>query len=118
MATLHVTADTLQVRFTRPEKVLGLVRDRDVPLSAVVSVVLAEKGVAAVRGIRAPGLGVPGVRLIGTWRGTGRTLVSVSRDQPAVVVDLGGQHYARLIIGADDAAGIVGELRKAAAAAR
>jgi len=118
MASLRVSTDTIEVRFTRVEKLLGLVRDLDVPLSAVVSVVLADKGVTAVRGIRAPGLGVPGVRLIGTWRGQGRTLVSVTRDQPAVVIDLGDQRYARLIIGADDAAVLVDELRRAAAAAR
>jgi hypothetical protein len=110
MATLTITGDTLQVRFSTFEKVLGLVRDHSYPLSAVASTRVEADGLAAARGLRAPGLGVPGRRKIGTWRGRSRTLVSVRRDQPAVVVDLAGQRFARLVIGTDDAAAVAARL--------
>jgi hypothetical protein len=39
-----------------------------------------------------------------------RTLVSVRRDQPAVRVELTGQRFTSLLIGADDAARLAAEL--------
>ena len=54
--------------------------------------------------------GLPGLRMVGTWRGRGRTLVSVRRGEPAVVVELTGHRYERLVIGSRDAAGIVEQL--------
>ncbi len=39
-----------------------------------------------------------------------RTLVSVRRGQLAVVVDLAGHRFARLVIGTDDATDVVSQL--------
>ena len=66
MATMTINQDTLQLRLSRFEKVLGLVRDQDVPLSAVTAARVETDGLAAVRGLRAPGLGLPGLRMVGT----------------------------------------------------
>ena len=112
MATLHVHGDDLQVRFTTSEKVFGLVRDRDVPLRSVVSATVATDGLHAVHGIRAPGLGWPGRRKIGTWRGRGRTLVSVRRDTPALVAELRGEHFDRLVVETQDGPALLGRLRQ------
>ena len=111
MAILWVVGDQLQVRFSPFEKVFGLVRDHDFPLSSVSSASLAVDGLAAVEGLRAPGLGLPGVRKVGTWRGHGRTLVSVRRRQPAVVVDLEGEHYGRVVVSDEDATSLVDQLQ-------
>jgi hypothetical protein len=111
MATVTITSGTLQVRFTTTEKVLGLVRDREFPLSSVKSVHVEANGLATVRGVRAPGLGIPGRLLIGTWRGRGRTLVCVRRGDPALVVDLSGQGYERLVVGAENAADLARQLQ-------
>lgn len=111
MAKLNVVGDVLQVRFSGAEKVLGLVRDHSFPLSSVSSVRVERSGLAAAQGLRAPGLGLPGLRKIGTWRGHGRTLVSASHDQPAVVVDLVGQRFDRLVIGSDGAVALAARLR-------
>ena len=110
MARLTLTDDTVQLRFTTAEKVLGLVKDHDFPRSAVLSARVEQRGLSAATGVRAPGLGLPGLRLIGTWRGKGRTLVSVRRGEPAVVVELAGQRFARLVIGTDDAAEVAASL--------
>jgi hypothetical protein len=105
MATVTTTPQTLTLTLTRGEKILGLLRDLDVPRSAVEAVDVVPDGLTAVRGIRAPGLGLPGVRAIGTWRRRGeKSLVSVRRGQPAVRVRLTGQRFDTLLVGADDAA--------------
>jgi hypothetical protein len=111
MATITTTPQTVRVTLTRAEKVLGLLRDLEVPRSAVTSAEAVPDGLSATRGLRAPGLGLPGVRKIGTWRGQGeKTLVSVRRGQPAVRVRLSGQRFDTLLVGTDDAAAVAGSL--------
>ncbi len=111
MATIESTPTTLTVRLSRAEKFFGLLRDLEVPRSAITAVEVVPAGLAAVRGLRAPGLGLPGVRAIGTWRRRGeKTYVSVRRDQPAVRVSLTGQRFDTVLIGADDAAALAAEL--------
>ena len=101
----------LEVRFTTGEKVLGLVRDVVIPASAIASVDVVANGLSAAHGLRAPGLGLPGRRRLGTWRGReGKTLVSVRRDQPAVRVRLTGQRFDTLLIGADEAFALAAEV--------
>jgi hypothetical protein len=107
MTTISVLDDQLSIRFSRTEKVLGLVRDQSFPLASVTSARVEQVGLHAVRGVRAPGLGLPGRWLVGTWRGRGRTLVSVRRGEPAVVVELTGQRFDRLVLGTHQAAGVV-----------
>ena len=111
MATIRTTPASLSVTLDRGEKILGLLRDLEVPLTAVREVDVVPDGLRAVRGLRAPGLGLPGLRKIGTWRHRGeRTLVSVRRDQPAVRIRLDGQRYDALLVGADDAAALADAL--------
>lgn len=111
MAVIRRTADQLEVRFTTAEKILGLVRDHSFPVSSITSMKVVDHALHAVHGLRAPGLGLPGFRMIGTWRGSGKTLASVRRGQPAVVVELAGEQFARLVIGTDDAAEVLREHR-------
>jgi hypothetical protein len=114
MATLSARNGTIAVRFTRIEKILGLLRDHHYPLSAVLSVTVEPHGLPAVRGLRAPGLGLPGVAKIGTFYGSdGKTLASVTRGRGAVIVRLVGVKFDRLVIGADDPRGCAQELNAA-----
>jgi hypothetical protein len=114
MATLQLTPSELTVTLTRAEKILGLLRDVQVPLSAVRSVEVADDALQAAHGVRAPGLGLPGVRKIGTWRRRGeRTFVSVRKDQPAVRVELRGCRYDVLLVGTDDAVARAAEIAAA-----
>lgn len=114
MTTINLSETHLQVRFTPLEKVAGLVRDLDVPRSTVTAATVERDGLSAARGIRAPGLGLPGVRKIGTWRGRRRrTLVSVRRDQPALRLTLSGAKYDEILLGLDDAETWAGRLAPA-----
>jgi hypothetical protein len=111
MATVQLTPTTVTVRFTLAEKIAGLVRDVEVPRAAVRGAELVPDPLTAMRGLRAPGLALPGVRKVGTWRRHGeKSLVSVRRGQPAVRIRLSGQRFDTLLVGADDAAALAGEL--------
>ena len=113
MATLQLRPPVLSLRLTRGEKIVGLLRDVEVPLAAVRDVEAVPDGVAATRGLRAPGLGLPW-RRIGTWRSrAGKALVSVRRGQPAVRIRLDGQRWEQLLIGTDDAPSVAEALTSA-----
>jgi hypothetical protein len=102
MTTARVDDATLTVSFTTAEKVAGLLRDQHIPLTAVRTVEVVPDGLEAVRGLRAPGLALPGRRKIGTWRSSaGRALVAVRGHRPAVRVTLAGQRYASLLLTTD-----------------
>lgn len=112
MATINLSDSSLSIRLTRGEKVAGFLRDLDVPLSGVTAVTLEQDAVHATRGIRAPGLGLPGHRLIGTWRGRDyKAYVSVKREVPALRVELAGQKYDELLVSHPDAAALAEQLR-------
>ena len=114
MATVQLNPPVLSLRLTRGEKVAGLLRDVEVPLAAVRDVEVVPDGMAAARGLRAPGLGLPGLRRIGTWRSRdGKALVSVRRGQPAVRIRLEGQRWHELLVGTDDAPSLAASLSAA-----
>ena len=111
MTAILVSDDTLTVRLTPLSKVAGLLRDQIVPRSAITAIEVVPDGLAAARGLRAPGLALPGRRKIGTWRGRGvRRFVDVRRGQPALRLTLRGQHYDELLIGHDDATELAARL--------
>jgi hypothetical protein len=115
MATITSTPTTLSVTFSPYEKVGGLLRDISLPRAAISSVTVEPDGIKAAKGLRAPGLGLPGLRKIGTWRGradgrTMRTAVSVRVNQPALRIELSGTSWDQLIIGHDQADRIVADL--------
>lgn len=109
---MRVTDDKLEIRFTRTEKLLGLLRDLDAPFSAVREVEVVPNGLTATTGLRAPGYAMPWSRKLGTWRRRGhKSLVDVRRDQPALRVQLAGQPFDELLVGSDDAERLAADLR-------
>ena len=50
MATIDIDHRTVRVRFTRAEKIAGLLRDIDVPRSAITSTTVESDGLRAARG--------------------------------------------------------------------
>lgn len=113
MSTITMTPGTLSIRLTPLEKVLGLLRDQDVPRAAVTGAEVVPDGMAAVRGLRAPGLALPGRRKLGTWRGRGvKRLVDVRRGQPALLVRVTGHAYDELLIATPRAAELAEQLQR------
>ncbi|MCW2813355.1 MAG: hypothetical protein JWN84_810 [Nocardioides sp.] len=111
MATLHVTSTTVRVELTRTEKVLGLLRDIEVPLGSVTSARIVDSR-GAVQGIRSPGLAVPRRRKIGTWRSRGRrTAVSVRAGEPTLRLTLDGAAYDEVVVSSPEAPAWLGQLR-------
>jgi len=111
MATITVNPTQLDITFTAAERIGGLVRDQSIPRSAITSVDVVDDGYSATRGVRAPGLGIPRTRKIGTWRANGaKHLVSVRRGEPAIRIGLTGQRYETLIIGSPDATTIAADI--------
>ena len=104
MASISLDRDDLVVQLTPAEKAWTLRGDLRVPAAAITAVDVVPDGLRAVRGLRSPGLGIPGRRKCGIFRRRGdKALVSVRAGQPAVRVSLQGTGYDSVLIGLDDA---------------
>ncbi|MBG0815539.1 serine aminopeptidase domain-containing protein [Planomonospora sp. ID82291] len=115
MATMTVVGGELVLALGRGERTAGLHGDVRVPLSAVREVAVVRNPVAEVRGLRAPGLAVPGRTKIGTWRRAGgRSFVVARRDVPAVRVALSGARYDELLVSHTAAAELAARIRESA----
>ena len=113
MAKIELDSDSLTVRLTASEKLFALRRaDVRVPLREVRDVAVEADALHAVHGMRAPGLGLPGLRYIGTWRRRHgwRSFVSVSRNVPAVRITTGGA-LDELLVSTPAAEAVARELR-------
>jgi hypothetical protein len=99
MAKLLVTDDAVTVSLSVIEKAEALHGDVSVPRTAVVSARVVPDGLDEVHGLRMPGTGLPGVIMVGTWRDKqGVTFAVCHGRRPAVVLELTGQHYDRLVV--------------------
>ena len=111
MATLRREGSEIVLRLNDLEKAGALHGDVRVPASAVTAVRVTSTPFRELRGIRAPGTGFPGVVALGTWRHrSGRDFAAVYRGGPAVVVELEGAEYSRLLVSAHDADVVVSSL--------
>ncbi len=114
MATITIDGPTLRVTFPTKEKLLGLVGDYEVPVSAVTGAREVRSWREDVRGLRV-GLGLPGVWLLGRWISRGhRQLVALRRNRPAVYVALRDQKYDELLVETPNPAAILARLPKLA----
>jgi hypothetical protein len=103
MSTVEVGDAELRLRLTRFERLLALHGDVVVPWSAVTGVDVLPDAYNAVVGLRAPGLGLPGRRLLGTWRTSrGPEFVDVTGHRPGVRIALRDQPFEALILSTDD----------------
>jgi uncharacterized protein len=111
MTTVQLSSGTIAVRLAGFERVAGLLGDLDVPIASVVSAVAVSNGLRATRGLRAPGLAVPGRVKIGTWRGrAGRSYVAVRRG-PALLLRLQGFRYDTVLVSTPDAERLAARLQ-------
>jgi hypothetical protein len=114
VASLEVTGDELVVRMSGVECAAAVRREVRVPLASVASVCVDPDPWSALRGIRAPGTGIPGMVAYGVRRVTGGApdFAAVHGRGPAVRVDLvPGAPYGRLLVTVDDVESTVRSLR-------
>jgi hypothetical protein len=110
VANLLVDDSTVTVALSAAEKIEALHGDVTVPRAAVVGVRAVPDGMAEVHGFRT-GTGLPGVILVGTVRGGGGVTFAVCHGRrPAVILDLVGQPFDRIIVTVDDPDEVVNSL--------
>jgi hypothetical protein len=114
MAELRVEGADLVLHMSALEKAEGFHRDIRLPLSAVQSVRCVEDAWPELRGMRAPGTGLPDVIAVGTRRGAfGKDFTAVHGTGLAVVVELRDTEYGRLVVTTDDAVAVAGAIETA-----
>jgi hypothetical protein len=112
VASLILDGADLVVQMSDLEKVEAVHVDIHVPLTAIHEVRAVGDAWPELRGIRAPGTGIPGVIAVGTRRGSfGKDFAAVHGRGPAVVVDLEGAAYARIVVTTSDAESVAAEIR-------
>jgi hypothetical protein len=114
MAELIVDGDALELRLSGWERAAAFHGDVSVPLSAVHEISVEPQPWAALRGIRAPGTGFPGVIAYGVRRMTGERsdFAAILGRRPAVRVELDPPaKFARLLVTVPDAQATVTGLR-------
>ena len=112
MAELVIDDESVTVVMSAVERLESLHGDLTVPRSAVAAARAVGDGLAEVHGLRAPGTGVPGTLLVGTFRDAQTTTFAVCHHRrPAVVVELSGQAYDRLVVTVQDPQAVVDRLR-------
>jgi hypothetical protein len=115
VAELRAEGDELVVHMGPLEKAEAFHGDLRLPLSAVTEVRVVDDPWPELRGIRAPGTGLPGVIAVGTRRGNfGKDFAAVHGKGPAVVVGLEGAEFGRLVLMSNDAAATASAVRQAA----
>jgi hypothetical protein len=114
VATIRREGDEVVVKLNDLERLGALHGDVRVPASSVRSVRLTGQPLREIRGIRAPGTGIPRVLALGTWRYSGgKDFVVAHRNEPGLVVELDGVAYKRLIVSSHDAALLADALQPA-----
>jgi len=114
MASLEIEQDELVVKLSQIEQLAAFRGDVHVPLSAVEAVNVEECPYNSLRGLRAPGTGVPGMCAYGVRLLTGGRpdFAALHGRGPGLRVDLGeGAPFGRLLITVVDPAATAAALR-------
>jgi hypothetical protein len=115
MARVRTAADSVTLALTRLERLEGFRGDLEAPLGSVTAVRAADDLWAELRGVRAPGTGIPGVLAVCTLRGSfGKDFAAVHGRGPGVVLEFDGQEYQRWVVSVDDPAAMAAEVAGAA----
>jgi hypothetical protein len=116
--TVTVEGDRLVVEPLGANKVWGLRRRIVVPLSQVRGATYDPGAAHAGKGLRAPGLALPGVKWVGTFhQGGDRCYWNVRAGGQTIVVELAqGAPFARLYLTVGDGRAVVDRINAAVAA--
>ncbi|MBO3662550.1 hypothetical protein [Microbacterium stercoris] len=101
MVTLLLDQRQLEIVLSRTERLLAAQRHGlRIERSSIARVQLTDDPATWLRGVRSPGLHIPRVVSLGTWRSAqGDDFVAVRHGRPGVVIDLeGDERFSRLIL--------------------
>jgi hypothetical protein len=111
MAKLVITDHTLTVALSLAEKLQVMRRNIAVPRWAILGVRAVADGMAEVRGVQSAGTDVPGVVRAGLFKDGQTSTFAMCRGRgPAVLIDLSGQPFDRLLVTVDDPDTVVARL--------
>jgi hypothetical protein len=113
MARVSIVGDDLIVDIEGLDKLWALTSRLTIPLANVRGATADEGIVPEPQGIRAPGTHVPGV-VAGSFYTEGeRVFWDVRNRDKAIVIELGDEKYARLVVEVDDPRSTVDVIEKA-----
>ena len=111
VARLRIDDRAVTVFLSAMEKLQALHWNVTVPRTSVMAAREVPDGMAELRGMRSMGTGLPGVMMVGTVRnGQSVTFAVCLARRPAVVLDLAGQQYDRIVVTVDNPDEIVSRL--------
>jgi hypothetical protein len=111
VASLLIDDRSVTVSLSAAEKIEALHGNVTVPRTAVIGARGVPDGMAEVHGMRT-GTGLPGVILVGTVRDSDSVTFAVCHGRrPAVVLDLAGQSYDRIVVTVENPEEIISRLR-------
>lgn len=117
--TIHADRSGLTLRLGLLDRLLALRGDVTLRAADIAEITAVADGMVAVTGVRAPGLGVPGVRKIGTWRRRQGATVAIVRGRgPALSITATDGPVRRIVLSAPDAAARAIAMRAAIAGTR
>lgn len=116
MTRVHIARDGLDVRLQGLHQLWGFTRRIHVPLAHVRGATADPGVMREPRGLRAPGLHIPGLATVGTFHRDGqRHFWDVRRGHRAIVVELTDERYDRLVLEVDDTRSVVDAINEATA---
>jgi hypothetical protein len=114
MARISITDGHLTVQLRGINRIWALRKGLTVPLSQVRGATVDPGARREAKGRRSPGLHIPGIAAVGTFHREGeRILWEVYRGDRAVVIQLSGEPYDRLIVEVKDPRGVVETINRA-----
>lgn len=110
-------ADGTMILTVRGTHVLWALKRRlEIPLGHIRDLRRAEPDIIQGwwKGIRAPGTQIPGVIVAGTYYQGGKKIFwDVKNGERAIVIELEGESYARLVVEVEDPEGTIAMIRQA-----
>lgn len=115
MAQVLVAERTLKIKMSPIEKLAALHGDITVPLDSIISATVEVHPWTALRGLRAPGTGFPGVIAYGIRRySNGKDFSAILTSKPIVRIDLEeGSPYGRLLVTVQDPQKVIDAINSA-----
>ena len=99
MATIEERPESLHVRLSPWERIGSLHGDLLIPRACIVSSEVVPDPWPLLRGLRAPGTGIPRIVMLGTMRSQGvKDFCAIYRRKPARIITWEGFPFERVIV--------------------